>query len=338
MPEVTCSTCKHFESSDELGSGWCRNSRLFAPSQSQPVDASELFCEHDGRDFWEAADDPDAQGDRRRRKRDPSDARYLEAGVPGSVHRPDSSDGEGQRSTERPAWDQSKRKKAGEFEQARLDLEERPEIGSIPLRPTKSQLQIRPGQERAVSYQPEERYWTDYLRIALPIVGLLLLLGVFWYWASSFIGDDTTDPPQTPVAELVTTPITAPTETPTPDETTQVEVQTVDPTEAAGVETAPTPPAQVTQPTPQPEVTPTPETEAPGRFEIDEIVIVNTGDVNMRAEPSTDAEIVDVLQLGAELRVLDDESVDANDFTWWNVEDTLNGQVGWVVDQFLDNQ
>ena len=25
-------------------------------------------------------------------------------------------------------------------------------------------------EERTVSYQPEERYWTDYLRIALPVI------------------------------------------------------------------------------------------------------------------------------------------------------------------------
>ena len=32
------------------------------------------------------------------------------------------------------------------------------------------------GGDRPPSYQTEERYWTDYLRIALPIAGLLLLL------------------------------------------------------------------------------------------------------------------------------------------------------------------
>ena len=41
-----------------------------------------------------------------------------------------------------------------------------------------------------MSFESEERYWTDYLRVALPVIGLLLMLALFWWWAQQFIGDD----------------------------------------------------------------------------------------------------------------------------------------------------
>ncbi len=39
------------------------------------------------------------------------------------------------------------------------------------------------GRQRSIQFQPEERYWSEYLRIALPIIGLLLMVGLFLYWA-----------------------------------------------------------------------------------------------------------------------------------------------------------
>src|SRR4051794_6192386 len=60
-------------------------------------------------------------------------------------------------------------------------------------------------EERTVSYQPEERYWTDYLRIALPVIGLLLLIGLLWYWASALIGNTSSQPPPTQNAAAVIT-------------------------------------------------------------------------------------------------------------------------------------
>src|SRR3954447_1571765 len=62
-------------------------------------------------------------------------------------------------------------------------------------------------EERTVSYQPEERYWTDYLRIALPVIGLLLLIGLLWYWASALIGDGGNQPPPTAETVAVITPV-----------------------------------------------------------------------------------------------------------------------------------
>ena len=35
---------------------------------------------------------------------------------------------------------------------------------------------------------PEERYWTDYLRIAAPVLGVIILLALAWFWFSHLIG------------------------------------------------------------------------------------------------------------------------------------------------------
>src|SRR3954469_12376428 len=80
----------------------------------------------------------------------------------------------------------------------------------------------------SVSDQSEDRYWTDYVRVATPIVGLLLLLGVFWYWANSLIGADSSTLPPTAVLTVI------PDDTPTPTATTEVLIEdtpeTVEPT------------------------------------------------------------------------------------------------------------
>ena len=102
-----------------------------------------------------------------------------------------------------------------------------------------------------MSYQPEERYWTDYLRIALPVVGLLLLIGLLWYWASALIGDGAEQPPPTPEVAAVITPVNeatpapptatavviAPTPGPPPSPTPTAVVQAVAPTQPAAAAT-----------------------------------------------------------------------------------------------------
>ncbi|MGI8475915.1 MAG: hypothetical protein ACR2OO_06045, partial [Thermomicrobiales bacterium] len=60
--------------------------------------------------------------------------------------------------------------------------------GSSPPEVPRSNRSGQPqGQEQSAGFQPDERSWIDYLRIALPVVGLLLMLGLFWYWANSII-------------------------------------------------------------------------------------------------------------------------------------------------------
>lgn len=183
-----------------------------------------------------------------------------------------------------------------------------------------------------MSYQAEERYWTDYLRIALPIAGLLLLLGVFWYWATSFIGDDNENPLLTPEAAVALTPLTADTPTPTSAAAVAITPQVVQPT----------PTQQAALPTQQTSDSPTETTSADagdeGTFVEGDIAIVNDDDVNMRSDPTVGGDIVDTLVQGTELRILSGEFVEADGYVWWNVEDILNEQTGWVAEDFIDPQ
>jgi outer membrane biosynthesis protein TonB len=194
-----------------------------------------------------------------------------------------------------------------------------------------------------VSYQTEERYWTDYVRVATPIIGLLLLLGVFWYWASSLIGADSEEPPATAIAAV--TVVAAPTATPTPTEEVELPAETAEPTEA-GAEPSPTsepgpkptrtPRQQAEEPTEEAEE-PTAEVEA-GSFAEGEVILSKDDGVNMRAEPSTDAEVLEVLSLDQPLTVVDGQPQEGGGFVWWNVRNEDSGNVGWVVEEWLKKQ
>lgn len=191
------------------------------------------------------------------------------------------------------------------------------------------------GGDRPSSYQTEERYWTDYLRIALPIAGLLLLLSVFWYWASSFIGDDNSGT-QTPVVAVNVTPQGQITLTPTLADA--IQLTPVNPTATSAVAVEPTqPPAQPTQAPVEPTQAPAEPTTATttGAFNEGDLVVVNDNDVNMRAEPSTTSDVVDTLSQGAELRVVSGTPTEAEGYTWWNVSDDALGVTGWVAGDFL---
>jgi hypothetical protein len=180
-----------------------------------------------------------------------------------------------------------------------------------------------------VSYQREdERYWTDYLRVALPIVGLLLLFGLLWFWLSSIIGDDNNDKPTATPTESVAVVVTQaiPTQTPVVETGITAEVQTPAPTQNPGG--ASTPPDEGNP------------TEAPannGKFAKGDLVTVNDNQVNMRAKASTadDVEIVAQLDKGTELEITGNSKT-ADDLVWWPVTDNESGNSGWVAEQYLD--
>jgi hypothetical protein len=192
------------------------------------------------------------------------------------------------------------------------------------------------GRQRTVQFQPEERYWTDYLRIALPVIGLLLMIGLLWFWAQQIISDDpnTTEPNATEDIGLVTTI------TPEP---TQEQVVSTPPAQTGAENQQPTQadtPPESNQTAGGDNRTTTEETpaateEAPPAAEIAVDTQVNvTEALNMRAEPLTTGDLVVELPAGAVLDVIGGPE-EGEDYVWWNVVDE-NGNSGWVVENYIE--
>jgi hypothetical protein len=200
------------------------------------------------------------------------------------------------------------------------------------------------GRSRTIQFQPEDRYWTEYLRIALPIIGLILMLGLFWYWATQIIGDDensTDDPVATETTGIVET-IAAPTESAdatqeqtvanTPEATEEEAAPTATEEEAAddGAE-ATEPPAEEA-----PTETPAEEEEPAEEFAPDEVVVVNDSGVNLR-EAAPDGDVLVTLNEGDVLTIVSGPE-EAGDYVWYEVLTEDGTTTGWVADEFLDPQ
>jgi hypothetical protein len=190
-------------------------------------------------------------------------------------------------------------------------------------------------EERTVSYQPEERYWTDYLRIALPVIGLLLLIGLLWYWASALIGDGGNQPPPTLETAAVITRVNE--ATPAPPTATAVVIA---PT--PGPPPAPTATLAAAVATTQ-AVTPTPAAVAAdpanpcANLPVYSVgaVVSTTAVLNLREGPSTDSALVAELPEGSRLQVTG-EFQEAGQCDWWPVTVVDSGQSGFVIEQYLE--
>ena len=187
-------------------------------------------------------------------------------------------------------------------------------------------------EERTVSYQPEERYWTDYLRIALPVIGLLLLIGLLWYWASALIGDGGNQPPPTAETVAVITPVNEATPAP-PTATAVIIAPTPGPPVVATATLAPA--VATTQ-----AVTPTPAAADAANpcaglpvYSVGDVV-ATTAELNLREGPSTDSASVAVLPEGTRLQVTG-EFQEAGQCDWWPVTAVDTEQSGFVIEQYL---
>lgn len=181
------------------------------------------------------------------------------------------------------------------------------------------------GRQRTVQFQPEERYWTEYLRIALPIIGLLLMIGLFWYWASQLTDDNDPDEPVGTVPVGTTEIITPPS---TPEPTREQIVQSTPPP-------AETPTEEQDEPESTPDETGDGGDEQPaGTFAEGDFVVVVDG-VNMREEGTVEAEIVRELADGEVLEI-QSGPVEADDYEWYEVIVEETGEVGWVASEFIE--
>ncbi len=173
--------------------------------------------------------------------------------------------------------------------------------------------------ERQFTYYTEQRYWTDYLRIAAPVLGVILILGLLWFWLGSLMGGGEPAPTPSPSPSIAgaatntqqTPIIIADTATPTPPASSPRVVATPEPSETTDADTF---------------------VFAKG----DKAVIGNTdGDgANMRAEPDSGAEVVTVLDDGTKLDITGD-SIQSGPLTWWPVT-TPEGEEGYIAEDLLE--
>jgi hypothetical protein len=196
-----------------------------------------------------------------------------------------------------------------------------------PRRRTRSwESGVPTGQERTVSYETEERYWTDYLRVALPVIGLLLMLVLFWWWAQQFIGSDgdKNDVAQsTRTAEVATSPAL------TPTATAEVQItataQTEEPTRNASGNAD--------------NGTPSGDTNADDcGFAKGDTVQVTEDGVNLRSDPDATVDnVVEQMDAGTLLSIVEDcfvEDEAGNQF--WRVRNQETSKAGYVSADYIE--
>jgi hypothetical protein len=293
--ERKCGTCKYFEPAPLWRKGWCRHPLLYAPHQSHLVSEDDLDCDRGMTNYWEPAEQPV----RERPEEATHEYRVIQVG--------DSRGDEG-----RSGWTGRERERGTTMSCFR---DEPPERDPEAEEPTIPPFANRPptstpfGTQHSYTYHTDERYWTDYLRVAAPVLGIILMLGLAWFWINQFLNRGEVVPTVTP--QVITGP------TPTPQGTPLGLIAVT--------------PAATSQ-TPTVTASPTPRTTiGPGAT----VIVANTdgAGVNFRSAPSTSADVIERLPEGTELTVVG-ESVTADGYVWWPVK--YRNQTGYVVADYLE--
>lgn len=346
-----CSTCKYYEPAPIWRKGWCRNPLLYSPQQSHLVGEDDLDCDKGMGNYWEPADgvagvdDPGFGSVGYEHERgfgaEPDPEQVTDVAF-APVHDRDGI-GDEAPALVAPVAFAGLRRKAGDSGNGGDEMGQYPPTGT--RRPfgeddDDEDLAPRggrfgdggraglggpggggpggPGGGGQFNYNPDERYWTDYVRIALPVIGVILLLALAWFWINSLIGGKSSTTP-TAVTGSSLPPIMATPSSSTPTVTSQITRVTASPTGASTTSASASPTAITGATKLGPNVA---------------AVVSGTGGtgVNMRAKPSTSAEIVAKLAEGTKVTVTGD-SVAAEGYTWWPVK-TDSGN-GYMVADYL---
>lgn len=311
-----CGTCRYFEHAPIWRKGWCRNPLLYSPQQSHLVSEDDLDCERGMGNYWEPAPDIDHDGPE---VQGPVDG--LSTGNQPSA----SSAAPMHTASGQPVFPVSGSSGYGN---------EPPPPGQPP---EDRGPRWGPEDRGDFGYYQEERYWTDYLRIAAPVLGVILMVILLWFWISNLLddngnGDETAGADDTTPTLSVIEEATATEEVPgtNGEESTPPGEATLpgedEPTPGPGGQE--TPPAEATEP-------PAENGTAGGITTGSTAEVGNTGGtgLNMRADATTNAEVVTVLQDGAVVTVTG-ESIESEGFIWWPVE-AEDGTTGYVVEEYL---
>lgn len=301
--ERKCGTCRYFEPAPLWRKGWCRHPLLYAPHQSHLVGEDDLDCDRGMTNYWEPAEQPV----RDRPEEVTHEYTILQshdAAQQSLGGRGGSDKGERERGREMSFYRE-------EPPQEELDQPGETSIPPFRSRPANSDKGARFRSQQTYTYHSSSRLWVDWLRLGAPVLGVLLMLGLAWFWINQlFGGDSETLPTATVTTQIITGP------TPTPIGSAGLIIVT---------------PGSTT-PSPAPPASPTPRTTiGPGAT----VIVANTdgAGVNLRAAPSTSADILERLPEGTELSVVG-ESVSADGYVWWPVK--INSQTGYVVADYLE--
>ena len=179
-----------------------------------------------------------------------------------------------------------------------------------------------------MSYESEERYWTDYLRVALPVIGLLLMLALFWWWAQQFIGDDgnNADVARATASAIATVP------PPTATATQEIAIAPTEITESA---------TEAPSGNNGSNADGTPAADNPGGQDCDfargDTVLVTEDDVNLREDPDgSAANVIDTLAAGTLLSIVGDcYEEDATGIRYWRVRNSETAMTGYVAADYI---